>query len=199
MFGCHVNTVNKLRNFEGGMIVIIISKTTTEAESLDGMETFQAMGFKIVLFLKHSLEPLFWGRKVGSTESKHVSYNLGETSRILHTCHNSSRVALYCYYQQPETTPPVTSNRKTCLPTIWHKLLILVQNTRIEMRRIFFPSQNEKISKFEVVHQTWNEKGLFGNLRLPITDFSRITLGKVTRPPARRRYIQSVSFITHWS
>ena len=66
------------------------------------------------------------------------SCNLGETSRILHTCHNSSRVALYCYYQQPETTPPVTSNRKTCLPTIWHKLLILVQNTSIEMRRIFF-------------------------------------------------------------
>ena len=80
--------------------------------------------------------------------------NFGETSRILHTCHNSSRVALYCYYQQPETTPPVTSNRKTCLPTIWHKLLILVQNISIEMRRAFFFSPAHKISNFEVVHQT---------------------------------------------
>ena len=59
MFGCHVNTVNKLRNFEGGMIVIIISKTTTEAESLDGMETFQAMGFKIVLFKNIPWSPFF--------------------------------------------------------------------------------------------------------------------------------------------
>ena len=56
MFGCHVN---KLRNFEGGMIVIIISKTTTEAESLDRMETFQAMGFKIVLFKNIPWGPLF--------------------------------------------------------------------------------------------------------------------------------------------
>ena len=59
MFGCHVNTVNKLRNFEGGMIVIIISKTTTEAESLDRMETFQAMGFKIVLFKNIPWSPFF--------------------------------------------------------------------------------------------------------------------------------------------